>query len=78
MHLVGRLVPFANLVSTNVVRSVRRRGNVNNGANDGLRYFNANNAPSNAHWTYGAGLYPRPVQAWPLMRSPVLGIHLLS
>ncbi len=50
-----RVSVFAYLVNGNVVRSVRRRGNVNNGANDGLRYFNANNAPSNANWNYGAG-----------------------
>ena len=29
-------------------------GNVNNGANAGLFYFNANNAPSNSNWNYGA------------------------
>lgn len=48
----------ANLVNSNVVRAVRRRGNLNNGANYGPRYVNANNAPSNANWNYGAGLLP--------------------
>lgn len=52
----GRLCP-ANLVNSNVVRAVRRRGNVNNGANAGPRYFNANNAVSNANWNYGGGHY---------------------
>lgn len=51
--------PFhANLVNSNVVRAVRRRGNLNNGANYGPRYVNANNAPSNANWNYGSGHYP--------------------
>ena len=36
--------------------SVRLGGNVNNGANYGLLYFNANNTVSNAHWIYGGGL----------------------
>ena len=50
--------PFspANLVNSNVVRAVRRGGNVNNGANAGPCYFNANNAPSNSNWNYGAAL----------------------
>lgn len=48
----------ANLVSGNAVRSVRRRGNLNNGANGGARYVNANNAPSNANANYGGGLFP--------------------
>ena len=47
----------ANLVNSNAVRCVRRRGNLNNGANDGFRYFNANNAPSTANWNYGAQLF---------------------
>ena len=46
----------ANLVNSNAVRAVRRRGNVNNGRNYGPRYVNANNAPSNANWNYGSGL----------------------
>lgn len=54
----GGISPPANLVNSNAVRSVRRRGNVNNGANYGPRYVNANNAPSNANWNYGAALYP--------------------
>ena len=35
---------------------MRWGGNVNDGANDGPCYFNANNAPSNANWNYGAAL----------------------
>ena len=50
----------ANLVNSNEVRAVRRGGNVNNGANAGPCYFNANNAVSNANWNYGAALYPLP------------------
>ena len=49
---------YANLVNTPVVRSVRRGGNLNNGGNAGLRYVNANNAPSNGSWNYGGGLRP--------------------
>lgn len=48
---------FARLVSTAVVRSVRRRGLVYSGAYAGLRSFNAHSAPSNAAWSYGAGLF---------------------
>ena len=48
----------ANLVNSNVVRAVRRRGNVNDGRNYGPRYVNANNATSNANWNYGSGHYP--------------------
>lgn len=44
-------------MNTNAVRSVRRRGNLNDGANYGPRYFNANNYPSNANWNYGGQLY---------------------
>ena len=47
----------ANLVNSNAVRAVRRRGNVNNGANAGPRYVSANSNPSNAPWAYGSGLY---------------------
>jgi hypothetical protein len=54
----SRLVVGANLVNTPVVRSVRRGGNLNNGGNAGLRYVNANNAPSNGSWNYGGGLRP--------------------
>lgn len=39
-----------------VLRSVRFGGNVNNGANCGVLYFNANNAVSNSNWNYGGGL----------------------
>ena len=52
----GDSYPRANLVNSNAVRAVRRRGNLNNGAYYGPRYVNANNAPSNANWNYGAGL----------------------
>lgn len=55
----GRLLP-ANLVNSNEVRCVRRGGNVNNGANAGPCYFNANDNVSNANWNYGAALYPPP------------------
>ena len=71
MHFVPGFRFSAYLVNDNVVRSVRRRGNVNNGANDGLRYFNAINAPSNANWNYGAGHYPSPSLIQTLMRHPV-------
>lgn len=56
----------AYLVNSNVVRAVRRRGNLNNGAYYGPRYVNANNAPSNANWNYGGALTPYPVNANPL------------
>lgn len=39
-----------------LLRSVRFGGNVNNGANYGVLYFNANNAVSNSNWNYGGGL----------------------
>ena len=52
-HPEGSLL--ANLVNSNVVRAVRRRGNLNDGRNYGPRYVNANNAPSNANWNYGSG-----------------------
>ena len=48
---------LANLVNSDVVRSVRRRGNCIDGANDGFRYFNANNAPATANWNFGAQLF---------------------
>ena len=51
----------ANLVNSNVVRAVRRRGNFNDGRNYGPRYVNANNAPSNGNWNYGSGLTLCPV-----------------
>lgn len=60
----------ANLVNSNEVRAVRRGGNVNNGANAGPCYFNANNAVSNANWNYGAALILIQRPAWPLMRYP--------
>ncbi len=37
-------------------RAVRFGGNVNNGANAGVLYFNANNAVGNSNWNYGGGL----------------------
>ena len=58
MHFGEGSVLPANLVNSNAVRAVRRRGNLNNGANYGPRYVNANNAPSNGNWNYGATLYP--------------------
>ena len=51
------VILHANLVNSNVVRAVRRRGNVANGANAGPRNVNANNATSNANWNYGSGHY---------------------
>ncbi len=39
---VAALTAPANLVNSHVVRAVRRRGNLNNGANYGPRYVNAN------------------------------------
>lgn len=39
-------------------RAVRLGGNPNNGANDGVLNFNANNAPSNAKWDYGGEILP--------------------
>ena len=56
VQLVGVSLPHANLVNSNAVRAVRRRGNVNNGRNYGPRFVNANNAPSNGNWNYGSGL----------------------
>lgn len=38
--------------------SVRLGGNLNNGTNAGVLYFNANNSVSNANWSYGGGLLP--------------------
>jgi len=37
--------------------AVRLGGNVNNGSNDGLLYFNANNAPANGNWNYGGEIF---------------------
>ena len=56
-HSLAALAYYAWLVNTNVVRAVRRRGNVNDGANDGPRYMNANDAVSNGNWNYGGELY---------------------
>ena len=53
----------AYLVDSNVVRCVRRRGSLNNGSPDGLCYFHAHYAPSNAEWHYGGELYPCPAPA---------------
>ena len=65
---VAALTAPANLVNSHVVRAVRRRGNLNNGANYGPRYVNANNAPSNANWNYGSGHYSI-VQSYPQQSS---------
>ena len=62
------VILHANLVNSNVVRAVRRRGNVANGANAGPRNVNANNAPSNANWNYGSGHYSI-VQSYPQQSS---------
>ena len=48
---------YANLVLSNAVRAVRRRGNVTTGAAYGPRYVNAYTAPSTGNWSYGAALY---------------------
>ena len=48
---------FAILVASNVVRAVRRRGTLHNGANDGPRYVEAFYATSSGYWSYGAGLF---------------------
>lgn len=60
----------AYLVNSNVVRSVRRGGHLNNGSNDGLRYVNANNAPSNGNWNYGGAQNLTQSSAHPLLRFP--------
>jgi hypothetical protein len=52
---------YANLVNSSLVRSVRRRGNTNNGSNAGPCYVNANNAPGNSNWNYGGALLLMPV-----------------
>ena len=51
------VILHANLVNSNVVRAVRRRGNVANGANAGPRSVAANTATSAAYWYYGSGHY---------------------
>ena len=51
------VILHANLVNSNVVRAVRRRGLVAAGAYAGPRYVNANTAPSLAYWYFGSGLY---------------------
>lgn len=67
----------ANLVSSNAVRSVRRRGNLSNGANGGARYVNANNAPSNANANYGGGLSLTQSRTWrSAMRNYVRCINI--
>ena len=48
---------YAYLVSSTVVRAVRRRGSLNSGAASGPRYVTAISAPSNANWNYGSGLF---------------------
>ena len=73
MHFVGPSGLHANLVNSNVVRAVRRRGNVNDGRNYGPRYVNANNAPSNANWNYGSGL--NPVSSQNYLQAIVSAVH---
>ena len=48
---------YANLVTSNAVRAVRRRGAVAAGRFSGPRYVTAYTAPSHAYWSFGAGLY---------------------
>ena len=48
---------YATLVSSNVVRAVRRRGLLTDGRYAGPRYVTALYAPSTAYWTYGSGLF---------------------
>ena len=48
---------YANLVNSNVVRAVRRRGALNSGADYGPRYVAAYNAPSYGSWNSGSGLF---------------------
>ena len=48
---------YASLVSSSVVRAVRRRGNLAYGAYSGPRSVIAAAAPSNAAWYFGSGLY---------------------
>lgn len=48
---------YASLVSSIVVRAVRRRGYLTSGASFGPRYVSAANAPSYSNWSYGGGLY---------------------
>lgn len=48
---------YAHLVSTHVVRAVRRRGHVNDGVTSGPRFVFANSAPSNGYWNSGATLF---------------------
>jgi len=48
---------YAYLVYSNVVRAVRRRGNVTAGAYAGPRYVAAFAAPSTGDWASGSGLF---------------------
>jgi len=48
---------YAYLVSTIVVRAVRRGGLLYYGVYAGFRCVDASNAPSNGYWYYGGGLY---------------------
>lgn len=48
---------YASLVYSSVVRAVRRRGYLNNGAYYGPRFVEAFYAPSNGFWYFGAGLF---------------------
>lgn len=48
---------YAPLVSSHVVRAVRRRGNLLSGSIYGPRYVYAYYAPSYGYWAYGGGLF---------------------
>ena len=48
---------YAYLASSNVVRCVRRRGNLGSSSYDGLCYFHAYSAPSSAGWNCAGELY---------------------
>lgn len=48
---------YAYLVSSHVVRAVRRRGSFADGRDAGPRFVYAAHAPSYGHWSYGSGLY---------------------
>jgi len=57
--LENALFPFGlnaqvPVVGASLVRALLVGGNVNNGRNDGARYCNVNNAPSNSNWNYCA------------------------
>ena len=48
---------YANLVNSNVVRAVRRRGAVSDGRYSGPRFVNAYYYPAYASWYFGSGLF---------------------